>query len=110
MRPLPSAPIAASSLIAGYAVAVGTGSRPLGGAVLLAGGVLCTRLWVRRRGSRVAARLALAGVLAFVASHVLALALGAWPAVLLVAAAMAALAWAKADAPARHGRAQPHSA
>ena len=38
---LPTAPIAAAGLIAGYAVAVATGSRPLGGLVLALCGVAC---------------------------------------------------------------------
>jgi hypothetical protein len=55
---VPSAPVAAGSLIAGYAVAAGTGSRPLGGVVLLAGGLWCVRAWMRRNGSRTAFALA----------------------------------------------------
>jgi hypothetical protein len=96
-RRTPTAPVAAASLIAGYAVAAGTGSRPLGGVVLLAGGLWCVRAWNRRDGSREAAILAAVGLGAFVASHLLALAIGAWPAVLLVAAAMAAIAWTRSD-------------
>ena len=97
-RSLPTAPVAAGSLIAGYAVAVGSGSRPLGGVVLLAGGLWCTREWARRNDTRTALVLACAGLAAFVVSHVLALAIGAWPAVLLVAAAMAIATWLRADA------------
>jgi hypothetical protein len=95
---VPTAPVAAGSLIVGFAVAVASGSRPLGGLVLLAGGVWCIREWRRRHGAATAAILAGAGLSAFVASHVLALAIGAWPAVLLVSAAMAAVAWTQADA------------
>ena len=98
MRNIPTAPIAAGSLVAGYAVAAGTGSRPLGGVVLAAGGLWCLRLWTERHGSRTAVRLGGAGLAAFVLSHVLALAIGAWPSVLLLAAAMAALTWTQADA------------
>jgi hypothetical protein len=90
--------VAAGSLIVGFAVAVASGSRPLGGLVLLAGGIWCIREWRRRRGAATAAILAGVGVFAFVASHVLAPAIGAWPAVLLVSAAMAAVAWTQADA------------
>jgi hypothetical protein len=97
-RVLPTAPVAAGSLIAGYAVAVGSGSRPLGGVVLLAGGLWCVREWTRRNDTRTAVALACAGLVAFVASHVLALAIGAWPAVLLVSLAMALATWARADA------------
>ena len=70
--------------------------------MLLVGGMWCIRLWSRRHGVRTAVRLASAGLAAFILSHVLALALGAWPAVLLVAAAMAAVAWSQADS--RSGR------
>jgi hypothetical protein len=97
-RALPTAPVAAGSLIAGYAVAVASGSRPLGGVVLLAGGLWCVREWTRRNDTRTAIVLACAGLAAFVVSHVLALAIGAWPAVLLVAAAMALVTWLRADA------------
>jgi hypothetical protein len=98
VRTLPTAPLAAGSLIAGYAVAAGSGSRPLGGVVLAVGGVWCIWVWVRRRGPRTAATLAGVGFAALVLSHVLALAIGAWPSVLVVAAATAAAAWTLADA------------
>jgi hypothetical protein len=90
--------VAAGSLIVGYAVAASTGSRPLGGVVLLAGGAWCVRAWLRRDGSRAAAGLAAAGLGAFIASHLLALAIGPWPSVLAVSAAMAAVAWRRSDA------------
>jgi hypothetical protein len=44
------------------------------------------------------------GLGALVLSHILALAIGAWPAVLVVAAAMAAAAWTRADARAIRSR------
>jgi hypothetical protein len=93
----PTAPIAAASLIAGYAVASVSGSRPLGGAVLAGGGLWCVALWQRRHGTATATRLAGAGVLAFALSHALAPALGAWPSVLLVSGGMGAIAWRAAD-------------
>jgi hypothetical protein len=98
VRALPTAPLAAGSLIAGYAVVASTGSRPLGGVVLAAGGLWCIAIWHRRHGTRTAARLAGVGFAAFVASHLLALAVGPWPAVLIAAAATAAAVWALADA------------
>ncbi len=98
MRSTPTAPLAAGSLIAGYAVVAGTGSRPLGGVVLAIGGLCCIRIWTRRHGARTAVRLAGVGLAALVVSHVLALAVGAWPSVLIVAAATAAATWALADA------------
>jgi hypothetical protein len=93
----PTAPVAAASLIAGYAVAVASGSRPLGGVVLAAGGLWCIREWMRRNDTRTAVLLGCSGFAAFALSHVLALAIGAWPSVLLVAAAMALAAWLRAD-------------
>ncbi|HWG08590.1 MAG TPA: hypothetical protein VN672_06240 [Solirubrobacteraceae bacterium] len=104
---LPTAPFAAASLIAGYAVAVGSGSRPLGGIVLAAGGAWCVREWARRNDARTAATLACAGLVAFAGSHVLALALGAWPAVLIAAGAMAATTWLLADARVQRPRSLP---
>ncbi|HTA37246.1 MAG TPA: hypothetical protein VK761_11075 [Solirubrobacteraceae bacterium] len=96
-RRLPTAPVAAASLIAGYAVAAGTGSRPLGGVVLAAGGLWCIREWARRNDTRTAVILGCTGLAAFVVSHVLALAIGAWPAVLLAAAATAIAVWLRGD-------------
>src|SRR5665811_213381 len=79
-RDLPTAPIAAAGLIAGYGVAVASGSRPLGGLVLAACGFACVAIWLRRDGRRTAALLTGVGLFAFAFSHVLALAIGAWPA------------------------------
>lgn len=98
MRQLPTAPVAAGSLIVAYAVVVATGSRPLGGVVLGLGGLWCIRAWLRRHGPRTAATLGCVGLGLFIASHLLALAIGAWPSVLLVAATMAAATWRRADA------------
>jgi hypothetical protein len=97
VRLTPTAPVAAGTLIVGYAVAVSTGSRPLGGVVLLIGGLWCIQAWRRRHGGRTAAILACVGFGAFVISHLLALAIGAWPSVLLVSAVVAAAAWTQAD-------------
>ena len=102
MRPIPTAPVAAGSLIVGYAVAAGTGSRPLGGVVLAIGGAWCIRTWARRNDARTATRLGAVGLGAFVVSHLLAPAIGAWPAVLVVSAAMAVAAWTQADARTRN--------
>jgi hypothetical protein len=98
VRAVPTAPVAAGALIAGYAVASASGSRPLGGLVLAAGGLWCVRAWERRRGRRTAVILGSVGAGAFVLSHVLAPRIGAWPSVLLVAAGTAAAAGALADA------------
>jgi hypothetical protein len=97
MTRVPTAPLAAAGLIAGFGVAVGTGSRPFGGVVLLVFGCVCVVVWLQRDGARVAALLTGAGLLAFALSHVLGLVIGAWPAVLVVAGAMAALCWRASD-------------
>jgi hypothetical protein len=94
---MPTAPVAAGSLVAGYLVARGSGVRPLGGAVLAGAGAWCTRAWARRAGPARAG--ALLGVYAgaFAGSHPLAKRIGAWPAVLSVAAASGAASWLLAD-------------
>ena len=97
-RNLATAPLAAAGLISGYAVAVISGSRPLGGVVLAAFGSTCVTIWLERDGARTAGLLAAVGLLAFALSHVLGLVIGAWPAVLLVAAATAAVCWRVSDA------------
>ncbi|HUB74510.1 MAG TPA: hypothetical protein VL979_10790 [Solirubrobacteraceae bacterium] len=98
MRPLPTAPLAAGSLIASYGVVAASGSRPLGGAVLALGGLSCVAIWRRRHGARTAAALAGVGFGAFAASHLIALATGPWPAVAIVSAVSAGATWALADA------------
>ena len=96
---VPTAAVAAGTLIAGYGVAAGSGSRPLGGLVLLAGGAWCARTWARAAGPRVAAELTAVGLTAFVLSHLLARAIGAWPSVLTVSLLSAAVVWVRFDAP-----------
>ena len=92
-----TAPIAATGLIAGFGIAVATGSRPAGGVVLAACGLLCVAVWARRDGRRTAAVLTGAGLVAFALSHVLGLVIGPWPSVLLVAAGTAGLCWRLSD-------------
>jgi hypothetical protein len=98
MARVPTAPVAAGSLIAGYAVALASASRPVGGVVLLLGGMWCVRSWTLRNGPRTAISLAGVALGAFIVSHVLAVFLGAWPAVLLVAAVTGAVVWVRSDA------------
>lgn len=100
-RTISTAALSAGGLIAGYAVASGTGSRPLGGVVLLAVGAVCVWVWLSRDSVPTAAKLSGFGVLAFAFSHILGLLIGPWPAVLLVAAAMALACWRISDARAR---------
>jgi len=99
VQSFPTAPVAAASLIVSWGVVEATGSRPAGGVALAAGAAWCIREWYRRRGAGTAIALAGAGAAAFALSHVLGAAIGAWPAVILVAAAGGALVWFVADAP-----------
>jgi hypothetical protein len=94
---LPTAPIAAGSLVGGYLVARETKIRPLGGAVLAAGGAVCAREWRRRAGTPVAAALLAIHLGAFGASHPLAKRIGAWPSVLAVAGVSGAAALVLSD-------------
>ena len=97
VRNLATAPIAATGLIAGFGVAVLSGSRALGGLVLVICGLPCIAIWLRRDGRQTAIVLTVAGLLAFALSHLLGLIIGAWPAVLLTAAGTAALYWRASD-------------
>ncbi|HEU5151013.1 MAG TPA: hypothetical protein VFU19_10975 [Iamia sp.] len=94
---LPTAPVVAASLVGGYLVARETGVRPLGGAVLAAGGVLAGREWLRTAGPGGTAALAAVYLGGFGASHPLAKKIGPWPAVLTAAATSAAASWVLSD-------------
>ena len=97
IRRVPTAPIAALGLVAGFGVAMASDSRPLGGIVLALCGGCCIVVWLRRDGRRTAGWLTLAGLVAFALSHVLGLVIGAWPAVAIVALATAGLCWRFSD-------------
>jgi hypothetical protein len=94
---VPTAPVAATGLIGGFAVAVATGSRPLGGAVIAVLGVGCIAVWLHRDGRPTAIKLTVIGLLAFAISHLLGLVIGAWPSVIVVSAVTAALCWRLSD-------------
>ncbi len=94
---LPTAPIVAASLIGGYLVARETKIRPLGGAVLLAGGAICAREWTRKIGPGGAAVLTAVYLASFGASHRLAKQIGPWPAVLTAAGVSAGTARGASD-------------
>jgi hypothetical protein len=94
---VPTAPVAAAGLVGGYAVARFSRQRPLGGAVLAAAGLWCGREWTRRAGTPTAVGLGVLYLAGFGASHPLAKKIGAWPAVLTVAAASATASYLLAD-------------
>jgi hypothetical protein len=97
MQAFPTAPIAAASFVVSYAVVAATGSRTAGGVVLALGGLWCIHAWWQRHGTRTATTLGCVGLGLFIVSHLLALVIGAWPSVLVVAGAMAWAAWVRAD-------------
>jgi hypothetical protein len=90
-------PVASGSLLLGFAVAQATGIRPLGGIVLIAGCAWCARRWLRGAGAARTAVLVAVYAGAFVASHVVADTLGAWPSVVLAAAVTGIAAYVLAD-------------
>jgi hypothetical protein len=98
---LPSSLFVAVGLAAGFAVAQGTGVRALGGAIFAGAGLAAGWLWYRRRGAGTAVALGAGYVGAFVAAHLLALAVGlpAWLAVSLVTISAAGVTYAVADGP-----------
>lgn len=98
---VPTSLLVGVGLVAGFAVAQGTGVRALGGAILLGTGLAAARLWVRRRGWAVAVVLGLVYLAAFVLSHVLTLGLGvpAWLSVALVTLVSAGVTYVVADRP-----------
>ena len=93
----PTWPVAAGSLVLGFAVADVTGIRPVGGIVLLAGAGWCALRWRERAGLGRSAGLLGLYAAAFAVSHVLGGVVGAWPAVALVAGAVGLGAWLGAD-------------
>jgi hypothetical protein len=94
---LPTAVLAATGLITGYGVAVASGSRPLGGVVLVLFAVPCLAVWSRRHGPRLTAALAVLGGAAFAFSHVLGSLIGAWPAVFVTAGVTFGVYWRVSD-------------
>lgn len=97
MRAPPTWPIAGGSLLVGFAVAQLSGVRLLGGIVLFAAALACGLRWRVLLGLPGALALVAAYLAAFALSHPLGDVLGAWPAVLTVSAAIAALAWWASD-------------
>lgn len=82
----------------GFAVASASGVRAIGAIPLVVAGAWCAMRWWSRGGGRLAAELLGVYVLGFATSHVLARAIGAWPSVAVVSAAVAVLVALRADA------------
>lgn len=99
MSRVPTALVAAASLVLAFAVAQGTGNRALGGVVLLAGAAWCAvRAWRPAGPARVAAVLG-TGLVCFAGAHPLGHLIGAWPAVAVAALVLGAVTWALVDRP-----------
>ncbi len=96
----PTAPVVATGLIGGFAIARHSGRRELGGLFLAGCGAWSARRWVRAGGPGLAAGLGLTYAGAFGISHPLAKRIGAWPSVFAVTAVASGAAAALAD---RHG-------
>lgn len=88
--------LSAGGLFIGYLVAVLL-TRSLGGLVLIAAGAAAFVTWWQSVGMRMALRLGALYLILFVASHLLALVVGAWTAVVAVTLVMAAASWWFAD-------------
>lgn len=94
---LSTALVVTIGLIVGFGVADVTGVRALGGIVLFVAGVTAGLAWLRRDGGKTTAILSAVYLGGFVLSHVLALAIGAWPSVFVVTAISAGSAYAMSD-------------
>jgi hypothetical protein len=94
---IPTGALAAATLVVAFAAAQGTGVRALGGAVLGAGVVWCAWRSLPAAGAVRVAAVVVLGAVCFVASHLLAPHLGAWPSVALVAAVLGGGAWLLVD-------------
>ena len=94
MTRIVTAATGAVTLIVGFGIASVTGVRWLGGIALIAGAIWCgIRWWRMARLLRAIIAVLLFGI-AFVISHPLGTAIGAWPSVFVVAVIAGALAYA----------------
>ena len=93
----PTAPVVATGLVGGFAIARYSGRRELGGLFLAGCGVWSARQWARKGGPALATGLGLAYAGAFGVSHPLAKKIGAWPSVFVVTALASAAAATLAD-------------
>src|SRR4051812_5843957 len=98
---VPTAVIAALSLVAGFAVAELTDVRALGGVVLLAGVGWCVARSWRTAGWWRVAGVVVVGAAVFVGAHLLGRVVGAWWAVAAAALVLGVATWFLVDVPAR---------
>ena len=100
-RRLGLALLVASGLIVSFLLAFVGGQRALGGIVLIVIGLVCAFLLYRNSGTWPTVVTGVAYALGFVLSHPLGDIIGPWPAVLVVAVAVAIVAFAVNRGPAR---------
>ena len=94
MTRIVTAATGAVTLIVGFGIASVTGVRWLGGIALIAGAIWCGIRWWRMAGPMRAIIAVLLFGIAFVISHPLGTAIGAWPSVFVVAVIAGALVYA----------------
>ena len=94
MTRIVTAATGAVTLIVGFGIASVTGVRWLGGIALIAGAIWCGIKWWRMAGPLRAIIAVLLFGIAFVISHPLGNAIGAWPSVFLVALIAGSLSYA----------------
>ena len=97
MATAPTAPVVATGLLGGFAIARYSGRRELGGLFLLGCGAWSARQWSRTGGPALTLGLGLTYAGAFGVSHPLAKQVGAWPSVFAVTLVAAGAAGALAD-------------
>jgi hypothetical protein len=97
MKRVGTAPVVASGLVGGFAVARYSGRRELGGVVLGSAGAWSAWQWLRSSGPGVMGVLLGTYLVAFGASHPLAKKIGAWRSVLAVTAGAAGAAYVLGD-------------
>lgn len=94
---VPTAALAAATLVAAFAVAQLSDIRALGGVLLVAGVVWCVWRSVHAAGWLRVAVVVLVGAVCFVGAHLLSTVVGPWAAVLLSASVLAVVAWVLTD-------------
>jgi hypothetical protein len=97
VRQLRTAPIVAAGLLGGWGMVDLTGSRAAGGVVLFLLGCCAGFAWLFRDGWRTTVALAVVYLGCFVLAHILGLAIGSWPAVIVVAAIAAGASYRWSD-------------
>ena len=97
LAPVPTAAVAALTLVVAFAVAQLTEVRALGGLVLAAGVTWCAVRSLQSAGAGRVVAVVLVGAACFVGAHLLAQAINPWLSVLLAAGVLGGVAWLLVD-------------